>query len=280
MNVIEVDGQLENRTVRVALAQIESNVGDVQGNWERAVEVLAQASENNAQLVVFPELYLQGYRADELFLDTAVAIPGPMCEEFESAAEEHDLFIVMGLARSEEKLPFCLYNSSVIVGPSFPTQVYDKVHLGTYGKYQEGCYFAPGGSLPVFHTGLGCIGIEICYDISYPEAARSLALRGAEIHIVLSAGPKEFKRTWPRLLAVRSSENCFPTVYVNTVGTQRGVTFFGGSCSVDAEGEIVVQAPYDEEDCTIGEVDLSATLRLRRWRMPFRDRSPEAYYLD
>ena len=263
--------------IRTALAQAPSEVGNVDENWKSAKTYIERAGQADAQLIVFPELFLQGYLANEAFADTAVVLPGPLQDELSQLAQRYRLSVVMGLARADPGFPHLVYNSALLANPDGTTFIYDKIHLGTYGAYVEGCFFAPGKAITTTQAPFGPIGIEICSDIAFPEVARVLALQGATLHIVLSAGPDEFKDTWPCLLKVRSLENAFFTIYVNTVGEQRGINFFGGSRIVSPAGHTIAEAPLNEPYLLVEDIDLDEVARQRRHRLLFRDRFPDLY---
>ncbi|MCO5227705.1 MAG: carbon-nitrogen hydrolase family protein [Thermomicrobiales bacterium] len=262
---------------KVAVAQLNSVPGDVEANLIRAIEMTRDAANNGAKLVVFPECYLQGYCADELFASTAVPLEGEACNRLAEVAKDHDIYVVMGLARSEDQFPHLVYNSAAVIGPEGLVGSYDKTHLGTYLAYREGVYFAPGKHIPVFDLPFARIGVQICYDISFPEVSRVLALNGADINIVLSAGPDEFRESWDALLRVRSSENAIWTVYANTVGHQKTIHFFGGSRVVGPDGRTRAHAGEDTETCLIAEISLAEMRLLRRQTLRFRDRVPSLY---
>src|SRR5262245_10018829 len=105
------------KTVRVALAQLNSELGDSAANLHRAEGYIARAAAEQCDLVMFPELYLQGYRADDLFVDVAEPVPGPATARLEALARHHDMYVVMGMGRLEESFPHLIYNSLCFVGP-------------------------------------------------------------------------------------------------------------------------------------------------------------------
>lgn len=263
--------------IRIGLAQLNSTLGDNAANLHRAEEYIARAAAEQCDLVMFPELYLQGYRADETFVDTAEPIPGPATARLEALAREHDLYIVMGMGRLEEEFPHLLYNSLCFVGPEGLLGYYDKVHLGTFHPYIEGVYFAPGQRAPVFETRFGRVSLQVCYDSWFPELTRAYALKGSLLNLVISAGPSGSEDSWKTMLRARSMENAFPSVYCNTVGQQKDFSFFGGSKIIDARGIVTTEAKYDEEDFVVGEVDLEEALRIRRHWLLFRERNPAVY---
>ena len=262
---------------KVGLVQLNSELGNPQANLERAMSYIARAAEQGADLVMFPELYLGGYRADELNATTAEPVPGPTTERLLAEARKHDLYIVMGMARLEEDYPHLVYNSLCFVGPGGMVEYYDKIHLGTFHPYIEGVYFAPGHRAPVFDTRLGRVSLQICYDACFPELTRTYAVKGSVVNLVISAGPSVAKDTWKIILQARSLENLFPSVYCNVVGAQKDFTFFGGSKIVNASGVVTAEAKFDEEDFIVGTVDVAEAILLRRQWLMFRERRPDLY---
>ena len=262
---------------KVGLAQLNSALGDSSANLERAMPYIAEAAGQGADLVMFPELYLQGYRADELNATIAEPIPGPATERLLAEARKHDIYIVMGMARLEEDYPHLVYNSLCFIGPEGMVEYYDKIHLGTFHPYTEGVYFAPGQRTPVFDTRFGRVSLQICYDACFPELTRTYAVMGSLVNLVISAGPSVAKDTWKIILQARSLENLFPSVYCNVVGTQKDFSFFGGSKIVNASGMVTDEAKFDEEDFIVGTVDIAEALLLRRQWLMFRERRPDLY---
>ena len=264
-------------TITVALAQLNSDLGDSAANLQRAEEFIGRAAEAGCDLVMFPELYLQGYRADDLFVDTAEPIPGPTTAYLEEVAQVRNMYVVMGMGRREENFPHLVYNSLCFVGPEGLLGSYDKVHLGTFHPYIEGVYFAPGRRAPVFDTRFGRVSLQICYDSWFPELTRAYALQGSLLNLVISAGPSGSEDPWKTMLRARSMENAFPSVYCNTVGRQKDFSFFGGSKIVSAAGRVTTEAAFDEEDFVTGVVDLEEARRIRRHWLLFRERNPAVY---
>jgi predicted amidohydrolase len=264
-------------TLTVGLAQLNSELGNNSANLRRAEEYIDRAASESCDLVMFPELYLQGYRADELFVDTAEPVPGPTSARLETLARQRDMYIVMGMGRLEESFPHLIYNSLCFVGPEGLLGYYDKVHLGTFHPYMEGVYFAPGQRAPVFDTRFGRVSLQICYDSWFPELTRTYAVKGSLLNLVISAGPSGSEDQWKTMLRARSMENAFPSVYCNTVGKQKDFSFFGGSKIVSASGKVTTEAKLDDEDFVTGVVDLDEALRIRRHWLLFRERNPSVY---
>jgi predicted amidohydrolase len=263
----------------VALAQLNSDVGNSAANLDRAIEYIARAAEAKADFVLFPELYLEGYRADERFSLIAETIPGPATERLTMAARKYGIYIIMGMGRREDHFPYLVYNSLCFIGPDglVDEGYYDKIHLGTFHPYIEGVYFAPGRRVPTFDTRFGRVSVQICYDVWYPELTRSYALKGSIANLVISAGPSGFTQGWTTMLQGRSMENLMPSVYCNVVGWQKDFSFFGGSKITSPLGKVTTEAKFDEEDFVVGEVDVAQGILLRRQWLYFRERRPDLY---
>jgi predicted amidohydrolase len=186
--------------VTIATANMHS-VYDPAANRAKYVELLELAAARDADLVVFPELSLQGYLyqltpdwtlpAEELEYQYVHAepIPGPTTRLLEDLARRHDIHVIFGLTEKVEQYgggTGCLFNTAVLVGPAGVIGAYRKVHIPA----GENHVFRAGGDFPVFDTPLGRIGIQICYDKCFPEASRVYALRGAELLVMPTAYPK------------------------------------------------------------------------------------------
>ncbi len=262
------------RMMTIALAQLKPVIGDSETNLRRALESVEKAKAAGANLLMLPELHLQGYRADERFAELAETIPGPSSERLAEAAKAAKMFVVMGMARKQEEYPYSVYNSLCFVGPEGHIGHYDKIFLGTFHPYTEGVYFAPGRRAPVFNTPFGRASLQICYDSSFPELTRHYALQGSEINIVISAGPSGFSENWATSIKQRATENIMWTFYCNTVGTQKDSDFFGGSKIVSPDGRVIAEAAFGEEDFLVATIDLDEASLIRRQRLTFRDVQP------
>src|ERR1700737_1720118 len=169
--------EMVSKPVRVAAAQYEPHIGDVEHNRDEAVRWATRAAEGGAQLIVLPELASSGY----VFNDEAEAArtaesagDGPIVQALQSVCERHSCYVVVGLNERSGKQR---YNSAVLVGPEGTLGAYRKLHL----FHDEKSWFEPGDELPVIDTPIGRIGFVICFDLWFPEPARALALAGADI---------------------------------------------------------------------------------------------------
>ena len=276
------------RTVRVALVQSRSEVGTEthdprDGNLDRALSAIEHAAAAGADLVVFGEMYLSGYRTDE-WLHRYASVLDPPDRHVSSmidAAARHRVHLIAGIGTFGGVVPGDVYNSAVVIGPGGLIGVYRKAHVGAFiyseGVSQERCFYSPGRDIPVFDTDLGCIGVHICYDIHFPEVARVQALKGADFLVNVSASAGGFEDFWTHALYMRASENGIWYVVCSVVGVQRGDRLFGGSRVISPAGEVVAQGAIDAEDVVVADLDLDAMRTARSTSHHFSARNPELY---
>jgi predicted amidohydrolase len=274
--------------IRVALVQRTSVLGTENHdprdeNLARALDDIRTAAGAGAQLVVFGELYLTGYRTDEWLHRWATTVDPPDRHilALVDVAREVGVHVIMGVATFGDFVPGDVYNSAVLVGPEGLIGVYRKCHVGAF-PYSEGiamerCFYSPGKDLPVFDTRLGRLGIHICYDMSFPEVARVQALRGAEVLINVSASAGGFEETWVHGTYMRAVENATWYVVCSVVGVQRGDRLFGGSRVVDPTGRVVALGKFDEEDLVLADIDVGAARAARASGHIFNNRNPALY---
>ena len=141
----------------------------------------------------------------------------------------------------------------------------------------ERCFYSPGKELPVFDTPLGCIGIHICYDITFPEVSRVQALKGAELLVNTSASSAGLEQFWEHALFMRAAENATWYVVCSVIGEQRGAILFGGSRIVDPTGQVIAAGKLNEEDVIIADIDLSLSRKARVSSHLFNARQPALY---
>jgi (R)-amidase len=216
--------------LNVLLAQLSPVPGDVEANLATVLRVLDE--HPGVQLAVFPELFLQGYTLpgiDRIALDP----DAEQVRRVRAAAADHGTAVVIGFAeRSASAQPansaLCIDERGGLAG------VYRKVHL--FGAEQE--YFTRGGCYPIVTLCGSRIAPLICYDIEFPEPARTVALAGAELLVTVSANMEPYLSEHELFARARAVENRMPHVYVNRVGAESGLTFVGGSCVVDPAGRV------------------------------------------
>jgi len=235
------------RPITVLLAQSAPKLLDKQRNLRTISEQANRARRKNVDLLIFPELHLTGYTMRDEVYGLAEAITGPSVRRVERIAREQGVHIIFGMPE-EGKAKGVVHNTAVFVGPKGVVGSYRKVFLPTHTAFEERRYYKPGHDAPVFDTPLGTIGLNICYDLYFPELTRLLTLAGAEIIICISASPSLRRRFFEGFALSRAMENAVYLVYVNRVGIEDGLQFWGGSRVVAPSGSILAQCKYDDED--------------------------------
>ncbi|MDH5390974.1 MAG: carbon-nitrogen hydrolase family protein, partial [Candidatus Bathyarchaeota archaeon] len=170
-----------------------------------------------------------------------------------------------------------LYNTAVLLGPDGLIGKYRKTHLPTHSVFEEKRYFRLGYEAPVFETEIGKMGLTICYDMFFPEISRLLRLKGSQLIICISASPAVRSRFFEVFTAARALENTVFLAYVNLVGVENGLQFWGGSRTIAPDGSILAKAKYDEEDLVIGTIDYADLERAEAFVPTLRDLRPELF---
>ncbi|WP_461865278.1 nitrilase [Thermococcus sp.] len=264
--------------MKVAYIQMKPKLLEVHKNLSRAEKFIQEAAEKGAKLIVLPELFDTGYNfksRDEVD-SVAMQIPdGETTEFLVEQAREHEVFIVAGTAEKDEKGK--LYNSAVVVGPIGWGYMgkYRKIHL----FYREKLFFEPGNlGFHVFNIGIAKVGVMICFDWFFPEAMRTLALKGA--HII--AHPSNLVMPYaPRAMPIRALENRVYTVTANRVGEERGLRFIGKSTIASPKAEVLAVGSEDREEVAVVEANLqlARNKKINELNDIFKDRRPEYYAL-
>lgn len=268
------------KEINVALAQISCKVGDKEHNLDVMKRNIKQAKNQGANLVVFPELALTGYVCRDILYELAEPVPkGKSIRRLEKIAKNEDIHVVFGALERSEKAHATLYNTAVLLGPNGFIGKYQKMHLPTHSVFEEKRYFRLGYQTPVFETEIGKLGLIICYDVFFPEITRLLRLKGSQLIICISASPGVRREFFETLTVARAIENTAFLAYVNLVGVENGLQFWGGSRIVAPTGKIVSQAKYDEEDLVIGKIAYADLKQAETFVPTLRDLRPELFNL-
>jgi predicted amidohydrolase len=262
---------------RLALAQIGCEQGDKARNTRKIKETVTNAKEQGADLVIFPELSLTGYVVRDQIYELAETIPGPSTEAVEKTAKETKTHIIFGMPELSEKTQSTIYNTAVLVGPEGLIGKYRKMHLPTHSVFEEKRYFRPGYQSSAFDTALGKIGMVICYDIFFPEVTRLTRLQGAQLIVCISASPSVRKAFFETLTSARAIENTAFIAFVNLVGIEDGLQFWGGSRLIGPSGKILARARYDQEDLVVDEVDYEDIRPIEAFVPTLKDLRPELF---
>jgi predicted amidohydrolase len=264
---------------KVALAQFPCKIGEKKHNIRKIAEHAEAARKQKADIIIFPEMALTGYTIRDRVFELAEEVPGPSTIRIEEIARKEDLHIIFGMAEQSEKGKGVLHNTAVLVGPEGYIGKYRKTHLPTHSVFEEKRYYREGYEAPVFETALGKLGIIICYDIFFPETTRALRLQGARFIICISASPVTRKRFFETLTLARAMENTCFLAYVNLVGIEDGLQFWGGSRLISPNGKVLAQSKYNEEDLAFAEISFSDIGPVEISVPTLRDLRPEFYSL-
>lgn len=264
-------------SLRIALAQISCKKADKKGNIEKMKAYAKKAGKEDAKLIIFPELSLTDYLVRDLIYELAEPIPGPSVEEMAEIAKQNRVYIIFGMPELSQKAESVIYNSAVLVGPEGYIGKYRKMYLPTHSVFEEKRYFRQGYQTPVFETEIGRIGLMICYDVFFPEVGRALKLNGAQLIVCISASPAVRRKFFEILTAARAIENNVFLAYVNLVGIEDGLQFWGGSRLISPSGSVIAKAKYNEEDFVIGEIDFKDIRHVAAFVPTIRDLRPELY---
>ncbi len=261
--------------IRVILSQVSSEIGDKEANIDKISDIIeGKVNKNEYTLVLFPELYLTGYMIKEMVFKLAEEIPGPSTKRIQEILRDYPKTIV---ALGTPELGFfprgVVYNSYVFVSSNGVEEIYRKRHFPTFGVFDEHRYFKPGpSSLPNLLEFNGFrIGSQICYDTFFPEIIRALSLIGADLVVIPSAAPTASRPLWPKILYSRAVENTVFVAYVNTVGYQDDLEFFGESRLIDPLGKDIVVASSYKEDVVSAVIDISTLIKARSARPVQKD---------
>ena len=282
--------------MKVGIIQ-QRNTGDTAANRRSLIDKIKQLASQGAQLVVLPELhdslyFCQVENVDNF--DLAVEIPGKETAQYATVARECGIVLVTSMF---EKRATGLYHNTAVIYDTDGSiaGTYRKMHIPDDPAYYEKFYFTPGdlGFNPI-QTSLGKLGVMVCWDQWYPEGARLMAMRGAELLIYPTAigyessdTPEEQERqreAWTTVQRGHAVANGLHVITVNRVGHEpdpsgqtRGIQFWGSSFVAGPQGELIYRAPSDNENCRIIDIDMARSEQVRRWWPFLRDRRIDHY---
>jgi NAD+ synthase (glutamine-hydrolysing) len=249
------------RRFRIALAQVNSTVGDLDGNVAKIRAGLEQARALGCQLVAFPELAVTGYPPEDLLFKSAF-IEANLRALAELARAANGLTAVVGFVDKRDDI----FNAAAVLHDGAVAGVYHKQYLPNYGVFDENRYFQAGTDAPVFALGETPFAVNICEDIWYPTGPTTRqALAGAELVVTINASPyhagKGHQRE--RMIATRAADDVVCLAFVNMVGGQDELVFDGGSLVVNERGEPIARGRQFAEDFVVADLDLDAVFHAR-----------------
>src|SRR5947209_889154 len=248
--------------LRLAMAQINVVVGDVEGNAQKIIEWLDRARDADADIVTFPELALTEYPPEDLLLKPQF-IDANLAALDKIISRTRDITAIIGFVDRQDDI----FNAAAIAQNVKLVTTYHKMYLPNYGVFDEFRYFQPGKQCPVFRIGSATVGVSICEDIWYPDGPvfQQALSGGAEVIINISSSPYHAgKRRWrEQMLATRAADNVVIVVYNNLVGAQDELVFDGDSLVFDENGDLVARGKQFEEDLIVVDLDVESVFRKR-----------------
>lgn len=268
--------------IRIAAVQTKPILMKNEENLKRVIRKIRETTAKKVNLIVFPECCLSGYvfySRDEA-LPFAETVPGPSTKKLAELCASLKVYIILGLLEKDNDK---LFNAAAFIGPEGLIGKYRKIHLPFLGVDR----FVDRGeeTFKVYQTPIGNIGLEICYDIIFPESSRIMMLLGADILVISTNFPRDHTRNViQHIIPTRAIENTVHIVESDRVGSERGTFFAGQSKIVDATGKILGLASAHKEEIIYGEVDLEVSRNKHLTIIPgeyevdrLKDRRPELY---
>ena len=258
----------------LALAQINTRLGDVEANLDKHLTLIDEARGRGADLVLFPELSLTGYGLQDLASSVArrPTSDDPVFRRLLKASREID--VLLGFVEADLRQRF--YVSAAYLSQGEVLHIHRKVYLPTYGLFDEGRFFAMGNQIRAFTTRFARCGVLICEDFWHASPPYLLWLDGADLMFFLSASPGRGLNQSQQLESARWVEQINQAyaslftafvAHTNRVGFEDGLNFWGGATVFDPNGNLVARGPYHEEALTLAEIDLDQLHRTRA-RLP------------
>ncbi len=247
--------------MRIALAQINPTVGDLEGNVSKIIDYLQRAKRVDADLIAFPELAVTGYPPEDLLLKSQF-IDDNLQALKRIQESVSDITAIIGFVDRKNDI----YNAAALIHNKEIIDVYHKVYLPNYGVFDEYRYFRAGVRYPIYRIGDAWIGINICEDIWYPEGpAQIQSLAGAELILNINASPYHIGkgRLREEMLSTRAFENRVILAYLNIVGGQDELVFDGHSLILDQEGNVIIRGKQFEEDLIIADLNFEGMMKKR-----------------
>jgi N-carbamoylputrescine amidase len=248
-------------------------------NIEKAVKFVQIAVEKGAQIICFQELFTNPWFPKEMnkkHFSFAEKMDGPSITRMQKLAKEHEVVFVCPIFEMGED---GFFNSAVIIDAGGEILgSYRKIHVPQIPLWEEKYYFLPGNlGFPVFRTKFGVIGVQICWDNFFPEGARILALKGAQIIFSPTAAAFASQKKWETVISSNATANGVYIFRVNRVGSEEKQDFYGRSFCVSPEGELLDKPTGMKEGIALIDVNLKEIENVRKEWPFFKDRRPEVY---
>jgi predicted amidohydrolase len=259
---------------RIALAQVAPRLGELDANLELAADRIRSGAAEGAALVVLPELTLTGYLLQDLVPDVAIAADDDRLLAL--GREASGVLVAIGFVEETAEHRYC--NSVALLRDGELVGLHRKVYLPTYGLFDEGRFTRAGDRIRTVEAGspIGRIGLSVCEDLWHPSTPMLQAQDGAALLVNVAAGPSRAPGSaagmaaiggWHKMQDTYALLGTVPLAFCNRVGNEEGLTFWGGSRVVAADGSTVVEAPLWEEALVVGTLD-TEDVRMQRYGLP------------
>ena len=259
---------------RIALAQVETRLGDLDANLGIAADAVRRAATEGASLLLLPELALTGYLLQDLVPEVAMRADDPRLLGVADGAP--GMLVAVGFVEETDDHRYC--NSAALIRDGTLVGLHRKVYLPTYGLFDEGRFTRAGDRVRTHDAGapIGRIGLSVCEDFWHASLPMLQALDGASLLVNLAAGPSRAPGSdaglvaiegWHKMQDTYALLGTVPLAFCNRVGNEEGLTFWGGSRLLAADGSTVVQAPLWEEALVVGTLETD-DLRMQRYGLP------------
>jgi len=267
------------RQAIIAIAQFHPRLGELQSNLDRMGDIIDHiGNTQKVDLIIFPELATTGYECGVKFTELAEQVPGYTIETLGARVARHETHLAFGMV-VKHKVESVVYDAAILLGPDGALMgQYHKIHL----KPEERPIFRGGFRLPIFPTTFGTIGLLLGWDLAFPEAARSLAIDGAELLVVPANWETQSIEEWKTYLRARAFENSIFVAGVNRLGDEYTYSFGGESAVIGPRGEAHAHVGRDENDrpkeaYTLAKIDLDAVKKFREELQTMQSRQPAVY---
>ena len=267
------------REIFIAIAQFHPRLGEPTANLDRMGDIIDHiCAAQKVNLIVFPELATTGYECGVKFTELAEQVPGFTIEALGMRAQKYETYIAFGMV-VKHKVESVVYDAAMLIAPDGTVAgQYHKVHL----KPEERPIFRGGFKFPVLETSFGMVGLMLGWDMAFPEAARSMAIDGAELIIVPACWETQSIAEWKTYLLSRAYENSIFIAGANRIGDEYTYSFGGESAVIGPRGEVYAQVGRDENDrpkeaYALAKIDLDNVKKYREELQTMQSRQPSVY---
>ncbi|MCK4266687.1 MAG: carbon-nitrogen hydrolase family protein [Thermoplasmata archaeon] len=253
---------------KLAMVQVQPKLGDKEHNIgivERAI------GSTDAQVLVFAEMFLTGYTIRDRIQEMAEGLDGQSVKKLDELAKSNDRWIIIGMPEKDDEKTGIVYNSALVLSPDGEPETYRKMVLANFGPFEEYQYFARGDRLLTVSTPVGKLGIQICFDIFFPEISKAYALSGADLLLCMSASPSVTQEYFEKIIMARAIESTCYVAFVNLLGTEKNMTFWGGNQLIGPRGNVKAGGKAFVDGMVNADVDISELEVARQFRPTIKE---------